>query len=91
VAWNISGPTTIGILIISVLKDLYDEYRLQRGGQPLAYANIEHSPSNAVLIVFILTGMIAPSGTYLGIPTTTWALALAVGDLLFDLSQDARA
>jgi hypothetical protein len=52
----------LAILIVSVLKDLYDEYRLQRGGQPLAYANIEHSPSNAVLIVFILTGMIAPVG-----------------------------
>ncbi|KAA9397866.1 hypothetical protein Har1130_06725 [Haloarcula sp. CBA1130] len=81
----------LAILIVSVLKDLYDEYQLQHGGQPLAYANIEHSPSNAVLIAFILSGVIDPSGTYLGIPTATWALALAVGDLLFDLSQDARA
>jgi len=62
------------ILIVSVLKDLYDEYRLQRGGQPLAYASIEHSPSNAVLIVFILSGIISTSGMYVGISADTWAL-----------------
>lgn len=79
------------ILIVSVLKDLFDEYRLQRGGAPLAYASIEHSPSNAVLILFILNGVITPTGMYFGIAAPTWALALAIGDLLFDLSQDARA
>jgi hypothetical protein len=91
--WLGSFPDRLlfAILLVSVLKDLYDEFRLQRGRQPLAYANIEHSPSNAVLIVFILTGMITPTRMYFGIAADTWSLALAVGDLLFDLSQDARA
>jgi len=79
------------VLVVSVLKDLYDEIRLQRGGQPLAYAGIEHAPSNAVLIVFILSGFIDPTGTLLGVPARNVALGLAAVDLVFDLSQDMRA
>jgi hypothetical protein len=79
------------VLVGSVLKDVYDEIRLQRGGQPLAYAGIEHAPSNAVLIAFLLTGFVDPAGTVLGFPARDVALGLAVGDLLFDLSQDMRA
>ena len=91
--WIGSVPNRLlfAVLIMSVLKDLYDEYRLQPGGQSLVYANIGHSPSNAVLIVFTPTGVIDPSGRHLGAPTATWALALAVVDLLFGLSRDTQA
>lgn len=80
-----------GILIISVLKDVYDEYRLQRGGQPLGYAGFEHTPSNLVLIVFLAGGFIEPSGTFGGFTATEVAIGLAAFDLVFDLSQDLRA
>ena len=79
------------VLVVSVLKDLYDEIRLQRGGQPLGYAGIEHAPSNAVLIVFVLSGFIDPAGTAFGVPARDVALGLAAVDLAFDLSQDMRA
>lgn len=79
------------VLVGSLLKDVYDEIRLRRGGQPLAYAGIEHAPSNAVLIAFLLSGFIAPTGTVLGVPAGDMALGLAVFDLLFDISQDMRA
>ena len=84
-------PLLLGILVASALKDVYDEYRLRRGDGPLAYAGIEHSPSNAVLIAFVLTGVIRPTGTVLGVSVGTLALWLAAADLVFDLSQDARA
>lgn len=80
-----------GVLVASLLKDVYDEVRLRRGGQPLAYAGVEHAPSNAVLIGFILVGFVEPSGAVLGFPARDVALGLAVVDLLFDLSQDLRA
>jgi len=79
------------VLVGSLLKDVYDEFRLQRGDQPLGYAGIEHAPSNAILIVFLLSGFIAPTGTVFGFPARDVALGLAVIDLIFDLSQDARA
>ncbi len=79
------------VLVGSLLKDVSDEVRLRRGGQPLAYAGIEHAPSNAVLIVFVLSGGIDPVGTVLGVPSRDVALWLAVVDLVFDLSQDVRA
>ncbi|MDT3434069.1 hypothetical protein [Haloarcula sp. 1CSR25-25] len=80
-----------GVLAGSLLKDVYDEIRLRRGSRPLAYAGIEHAPSNAVLIGFLLTGFVDPTGTVLGAPAREVALWLAVIDLLFDLSQDMRA
>lgn len=79
------------VLVGSLLKDVFDEIRLQRGGQPLAYAGVEHAPSNAILIVFLLSGFVDPTGAVLGIPARDVALGLAVVDLLFDLSQDMRA
>lgn len=79
------------ILVGSLLKDVYDEIRLQRGGQPLAYAGVEHAPSNVVLAAFLVSGVVAPTGTILGYPTGDVALWLAVVDLVFDLSQDMRA
>ena len=79
------------VLVGSGLKDVYDEVRLQRGGQPLAYAGIEHSPSNAILIVFLLSGFIDPAGSVLGVSARNVALVIAVADLLFDISQDMRA
>ena len=81
----------VGVLVGSLLKDVYDERRLQRGRKPLAYAGIEHAPSNAILIVFLLSGFIAPTGSVLGVSTRDWTLGLAAVDLLFDLSQDIRA
>lgn len=80
-----------GVLVGSLLKDVYDEIRLRRGGQPLAYAGVEHAPSNVVLIIFLLSEFVNPTGTVLGIPTRNVALGLAVVDLLFDFSQDVRA
>lgn len=56
------------VLVGFLLKDVYDEIRLQRGGQPLVYAGIEHAPSNGVLIVFLLSGLVAPTGSILGYP-----------------------
>ena len=79
------------VLVGSLLKDVYDEIRLQRGGQPLAYVGVEHAPSNAVLIAFLLSGFIDPTGTIIGVPARNVALGIAVVDLLFDLSQDMRA
>lgn len=79
------------VLVGSLLKDVYDELRLQRGGQPLGYAGVEHAPSNAILIAFLLSGFIDPTGTVLGVSARNIALGLAVIDLLFDLSQDMRA
>lgn len=79
------------VLVGSLLKDVYDELRLRRGGQPLAYAGVEHAPSNAVLIIFLLTGFVTPAGAVLGFPASDVAVWLAGFDLLFDLSQDMRA
>lgn len=79
------------VLVGSLLKDGFDEWRLRRGGQPLAYAGVEHAPSNVVLGGFLLAGVVDPAGAFLGVPARDWALALAAVDLLFDLSQDARA
>jgi hypothetical protein len=80
-----------GVLAVSLLKDVYDELRLRRGSQPFAYAGIEHTPSNAVLIAFLLSGFVDPTSTVLGVPAREVALWLAVVDLVFDLSQDMRA
>jgi hypothetical protein len=81
----------LGILVASFLKDVFDEYRLWQGRVPLGYAGIEHSPSNAVLIAFLLLDVIEPTGTVLGVSVESVALWLAAIDLVFDLSQDARA
>jgi hypothetical protein len=80
-----------GILLVSLAKDLFDEYRLLRGRQPLVYGGIEHAPSNVILIAFILTDLIILTGSFQAIPLETWALGLAGFDLLLDLSQDLRA
>lgn len=56
-------PLLLGILVVSLAKDIYDEVRLRRGRMPLGYAGIEHAPSNAVLIGFVLAGVIEPAGT----------------------------
>jgi hypothetical protein len=81
----------LGILVVSFLKDVVDEYRLWQGRDPLGYAGIEHSLSNAVLIAFILLDVIQPTGTVLGLSVESVALWLAAIDLVFDRSQDARA
>jgi len=44
-----------------------------------------------VLIAFVLTGVIRPTGTVLDVSVEALALWLAAADLAFDLSQDARA
>ncbi len=80
-----------GVLLGSVAKDLYDEYRLRRGRQPLAYAGVEHAPSNLVLLAFLATGVVAPSGAIAGVPAGHWAAGIAAFDLAFDLWQDSRS
>lgn len=80
-----------GVLIASLAKDLYDEYRLQQDRQPLAYAGVEHAPSNVVLLMFLRADIIMPTGTLAEIPASYWAAGLASLDLVFDLSQDLRA
>ena len=79
------------VLFASLLKDAYDEYRLRRGLRPLTYGGVEHAPSNAVLLALLLGGYVDPAGAFVGVTARTWAVGLAGGDLLFDLSQDARA
>jgi hypothetical protein len=81
----------LGILGASLFKDVYDEIRLRQGGQPLAYAGIEHTPSNLVLLAFLLTGVVDPAGSLVGVPVESLAIGLAVVDTVFDLWQDARA
>lgn len=80
-----------GVLGASLLKDLLDEYRLRRGGRPLAYAGVEHAPSNLVLLAMLAAGYVDPAGSFAGISLLRWGLGLAAADLFFDLWQDARA
>ena len=80
-----------GVLLVSLAKDGYDEYRLRRGRPPLIYAGVEHAPSNVVLLALLLSGLLVPAGSFVGVPAWSWAVALAAGDLVFDVSQDLRA
>lgn len=84
-------PLLFGVLLGSIAKDGYDEYRLRRGRQPLAYAGVEHAPSNVVLLAFLATGVVDPAGALAGLPAGYWAGGLAALDLAFDLWQDSRA
>lgn len=78
------------ILLISLGKDLVDEYCIQQGGEPLAYGSIEHNPSNIVLLGFLLGDLIQPTGVIAGISTEMLAVAAAFADFLLDGSQDVR-
>ena len=80
-----------GLLLVSLGKDLLDEYRLRRGGGPLVYAGIEHAPSDVVLLVLLLAGTLVPAGSFLGASAWSWAVLLAAVDLVLDVSQDLRA
>ena len=80
-----------GVLFVSLGKDVYDEYRLQRGDPPLLYAGVEHAPSNLVLLVLLLSGLLDPAGSFAGVSAWSWAVLLAAVDLVFDVSQDLRA
>ena len=80
-----------GVLVVSLGKDLIDEVQLARGRPPVAYAGVEHAPSNAILLGFLATGVVDPAGTLAGVPAAYWAGGLAALDLVFDLSQDLRA
>ena len=88
---GIPDAALFGILLASLLKDAYDEYRLRRGLGPLTYGGVEHASSNAVLLALLLGGYVDPTGAFAGVTARAWAVGLAAGDLLFDLSQDARA
>ena len=85
------GWLLFGVLFVSLTKDVYDEYRLRRGDPPLIYAGVEHAPSNAVLLVLLLSGWLVPAGAFLGVSSWSWAVLLAAVDLVFDVSQDLRA
>lgn len=80
-----------GVLVVSLAKDVYDEYRLRRGDPPMIYAGVEHAPSNLVLLVLLLSGVLVPTGALLGASAWSWAVLLAAADLVFDVSQDLRA
>ena len=80
-----------GVLLVSLAKDAYDEIRLRRGDGPLVYGGVEHSPSNAILLVLLLGGGVDPTGAFAGVSAHAWAVVLAAFDLAFDLSQDLRA
>ena len=84
-------PLLFGVLAVSLAKDLYDEFRLRRGGTPLAFAGFEHAPSNAVVLAFLALGVMSPAGTVGGVPSAYVAGGLAALDLLFDLHQDLRS
>lgn len=81
----------VGVLVASLAKDLIDEVLLALGRAPLAYAGVEHAPSNAILLGFLATGVVEPTGSLSGVPVTYWAGGLAALDLVLDLSQDLRA
>ena len=80
-----------GVLLVSLGKDVYDEYLLRRGGGPLIYAGVEHAPSNVVLLALLLSGLLVPAGSFAGVSAWSWAVLLAAVDLVFDVSQDLRA
>lgn len=90
-AGRFPGWLLFGVLLVSLAKDGYDEYRLRRGGWPLVYAGVEHAPSNVVLLVLLLSGLLDPVGSFVGVSAWSWAILLAAGDLVFDVSQDFRA
>lgn len=85
-----------GILALSLVKDVLDEVRLQRGDGPIAFLMVEHLPSNLVLLGLLGTGVVVPPGALAlpgaGTSVSLWALAvgLAAVDALVDLSQDLR-
>ena len=82
-------PLLFGLLALSVGKDVADEWRLARGETSLVPVT-EHAPSNVVILVLLATGVVRPRGSFAGHSATRWAAALAFGDLVLDLSQDAR-
>lgn len=78
------------ILLVSLGKDLVDEYRIRKGNGPLAFASIEHNPSNFVLAGLLLSGVVEPTGTVAGLSTRWLALGLAIFDAGLDGWQDVR-
>lgn len=79
-----------GVLLLSLAKDVVDEYLIWLGDKPVAYGRIEHNPSNLVLLLFLASGVVEPAGTVLGAPARGVAAALAFLDLALDGSQDLR-
>lgn len=87
-----SIPANILLLIIGglILKDIADEYRISRGEKSIAYADVEHNPSNIVILIFTFTGILSLSGSIAGIEKSILVPVLAGIDLLLDGSQDFR-
>lgn len=79
-----------GVLLLSLAKDVVDEYLIWLGQGPVAYGKIEHNPSNLVLLMFLAMGVAEPTGSVLGAPAKFVAAALAIVDLVLDGSQDLR-
>lgn len=94
VALYLTGPLpgwfVFAILGLSVAKDLIDELRIGRGEDPIAYATIEHNPSNIVLLVAIILGFVRFGPPIAGFDRATIAIAVAVFDFLLDGAQDLR-
>jgi hypothetical protein len=73
---------------VLLLKDLYDEIRIRDGKESVAYADIEHNPSNIVMLLFMASGFLSLEGTVSGIGLQPAAAVLATLDLLVDGRQD---
>jgi|GEM_PF-4051478 len=85
------GWAALVILAGSLLKDVVDEIRLQRGSEPVAYATIEHSPSTIVVLALVAVEAVAFGAPIAGVDRETLAVGIGVIDLALDLSQDLRA
>ncbi|MFB6104309.1 MAG: hypothetical protein ABEJ57_04390 [Halobacteriaceae archaeon] len=79
------------VLGVSLGKDLIDEVRMRRGGEPVAYATIEHTPSTIVLLALLLVGRVTFGPAIAGIDRQAITAAVGTVDLVLDISQDLRA
>lgn len=84
------GELALVILVASLLKDLVDEVRIRRGGSALAYASLEHAPSNVVLLLLLAAGEVTPVGTVGGLEVAWLTAVVGLLDLALDVSQDLR-
>ena len=85
-------PSWIWIAVTSLflIKDLLDEYLINSGSSSLAYADIEHNPSNIVILAFSALGVISLEGTTFSVSNALLIPGLAFVDLLLDGSQDLK-
>lgn len=78
----------LAILAGSLVKDIADQINIYNGGSPIAWNDIEHNPSNLVLLAFIGLGVITLEGSTGGISNSTIGIILALADTALDGYQD---